>query len=573
MRVDRFYALKIPSAGILAPLECIFDLQRNLTPRRFMNRHSIACASAAGLLLVLCGKPVIKQAETVRNGHDIVRTEKGDTTGYIVSFRDSLDRKKFSASLDRLLKEYPFRKDTLVQNQYFRVLVASSAKPAPAEAKTVPAETLVQKESPAVQKQPEKIEPRFGGSVTMYVQRGFADEDVAALFESYALNKEACQATRAKETAGYFKVKSVSDRDITLALDDKLINGGGRTVSSFDCVNAWNAFVKNHPAEGAALFLNVKGLTGFIRGQEAIVPGFQVVDDKTIVLHLDPPDPQALTRMCTPRLLPADLKLGPYMVKSDRGGVTTLVPNSRCPGAKPYLASCTLRLGRDPNPILAYSLNRYDIVALFAEKDLDYARRKAMEQSNLVLFSEDRYFLSCALDGNGARLAVRNAVNPRDILANFVKAEGSVLQEVETDNAAPLPAAAADADPQAQKQPVTVLYRSDDPISAVVGEKIVADLTRAGLQCAPKPAVEENYEASLVRRDYGIAVGWVPKSVLFDESERLRLASLWFAGAGDEHGRLVENREIPLFSVKEYLLCKKKIGFAGDALDGIFVVQ
>ncbi len=538
-----------------------------------MNRHAIACTCAVGILLVSCGKAVIKQSETLYNGHDIVRTEKGDTTGYLVSFRDSLDRQRFSASFERLLKEYPFRKDTLIQNRYFRVVVASSEKPSLPEAKPVPAETLVQKESPVVQKQPEKIEPRAGGSVTMYMQRGFADQNVAALFESYPLNKEACQATHAKETAAYFQVKNVSDRDITLALADKLINGAGRTVSSFDCANAWSDFVRRHPAEGFALFLNVKGLAGFIRGQEAVIPGFQVVDDKTIVLHLDPPDPQALARICTPRLLPASLKLGPYMVKSDMGGVTMLVPNSRCPGPKPYLASCTLRLGRDPNPILAYSLNRYDIVSLFAEKDLDYARRKAMEQSNLVLFAEDRYFLSCALDDNNARLAVRNAVNPRDILANFVKAEGAVIGAVETDNAAPQPPPTAGANIAAGKQPISVLYRSDDPVSSLVGEKVVADLARAGLQCSPRAASPEDYEASLVRRDYGIAVGWAPRSVVFDESEKLRLASLWFNDAYDEHGRIAENREIPLFSVKEYLLCKKKIGFAGDALDGIFVGQ
>jgi hypothetical protein len=120
---------------------------------------------------------------------------------------------------------------------------------------------------------------------------------------------------------------------------------------------------------------------------------------------------------------------------------------------------------------------------------------------------------------------------------------------------------------------MTVLYRSDDPVSVIIAEKILADFTRAGFQCVLKGVAGEGYEASLIRKDFGICVGWVEKSVLSDPGERLRLASIWFGDQTDEHTRIDDNREIPLFSVKQYLLCKKKISFSGDVLEGIFITD
>jgi hypothetical protein len=218
-------------------------------------------------------------------------------------------------------------------------------------------------------------------------------------------------------------------------------------------------------------------------------------------------------------------------------------------------------------------VGNYDIMSLFTNKDLDYARRKTLEQSNLIVFAEDRYFLSCALDAGDLRQAVRKCIDARDMFVNFVKAEGGVITAVENDSAAPVSPPPAPQQAPRQGTPCSVLYRSDDPVSAVVAEKIVADLTRAGIKCALKAAAQEEYETALVSRDYGIAVGWVPKSATYDQSERLRLASMWFNDAGDELARIADCREIPLFWVKEYLLCKKKIAFAGDMLEGIFVKE
>lgn len=301
--------------------------------------------------------------------------------------------------------------------------------------------------------------------------------------------------------------------------------------------------------------------------------GFEPVDDRTVLLRFDPPDPSNLARLCTSRLLPAALKLGPYVVKSENGQTVVLSANQHFPGPKGALVSCTIRLGGDATPLVSFSLNRYDAVTLFSQRDLDFARRKAMDQAVLLTFSQDRYFLSCGLDNPSQRLAIRNALDPRDILANFVKADGAVISAIESDAAAASPAPVADKLPALAPQPISVLFRSDDPVSAIIAEKVVADLTRSGQVSSLRAATQEEYEVSLVRRDFGVAVGWAPSDVTIDESEKLRLRSMWFPGATDETARISDNREIPLFSVKKYLLCKKKVGFAGQGLAGIFLSE
>ena len=60
---------------------------------------------------------------------------------------------------------------------------------------------------------------------------------------------------------------------------------------------------------------------------------------------------------------------------------------------------------------------------------------------------------------------------------------------------------------------------------------------------------------------------------MVDESEKLRFRTMWFGDAADEPARIADNREIPLFSVKGYLLYRKKVGFSGISMAGIFLAE
>jgi hypothetical protein len=529
------------------------------------------------LLLVSCGKQVTKQTVVIQKGHEIVSMERKDTLGYVISFYDTTERGKFVRSFEHLVKTYPFRRDTLVNDRFFSLTLpppppVETPKPRPVVSETLAA--IPQPSAAAAQ----EIAPRMGGSVTIYSQREFLDQAMTGLVSSYPFPQNICGGeSMPKDNQGFLDMKAVSDRQIDLTLRDNIVSSTGQALSAFDLVNAWTAFVKKSPAEGYALFRYVKGLDGFVAGREAIISGFVVADEKTVSLKFDKPDPNAVNRLCTRRLLPAALKTGLYFSKGDNQGSVRLLPNPRSVSRKAYLNSCTIRLGKDANPFLSFSLNRYDAITLLSIKDLDYARQKNTDKSSLTVLSDDRYFLSCAIPAKDIRGFVRKLVDPRDILVNFVKADGAPLSMLESESGAMQPDQGVGQPvlplSVPQPGPLSVLFRSDDPVSVIVANKILADFSRAGLQCILKGAGSEGYEASLIRRDYGIAVGWVPKAVLTDQSERLRLATQWFCDATDERSRIDESREIPLFSVKQYLLCKKRIGFGGDVLEGIFVEE
>jgi hypothetical protein len=546
-----------------------------------MFRHQLAIIPFVAMLVLSCAKQVTKQTVQVQKGHEIVSTEKKDTLGYFISFYDSTEREKFVRSFEHLVKTYPFRLDTLASGRYIELKlpppppVAQGARPRP-----VVSETLATTPQTALSSA-RKIEPRTGGVVTLYSQREFVDPVLSTLITSYPFGKGSCSGEPPLASgSGVLDLRPVSDRQLDISLKDNFVSATGQTLSAFDCVNAWTAYVKRHPAEGSALFRYVKGLDGFVAGREAIISGFVVSDQKTISLRLDKTDPFAATRLCSRRLLPQALKMGSYYVKGESpasaAAAIQLLPNPHPDGQKAFLNSCTIRLGKDPNPFLSFSLNRYDAITIVSLKDLDYARQKAADKASIIALSEDRYFLSCAIAARDIRVFARKLVDPRDILANFVKADGAAISQLESESVA------VPAQDQASGQPVlpmavplpgplSILYRSDDPVSVIIAEKILADFTRAGLLCLLKGVSAEGYEASLVRKDFGIAVGWIDKSVTTDPAERLRLASMWFNDNTDEHARIDDVREIPLFSVKQYLLCKKKIQFAGDVLEGIFI--
>jgi hypothetical protein len=531
----------------------------------------------AAILISSCAKQVTKQTVVIQKGHEIVTTEKKDTLGYVISFYDTTERGTFIRSFEHLVKSYPFHRDTLVDNRYFELkmppppLPSETLKPKPVVSETLA--TIPQSASLSAQ----KIEPRTGGTVTLYSQREFIDQTLGNLVAAYPFGRGACGGeTVPRDIPGVLDMKIVSDKQIDIILKDNCVTPSGKALSAFDLVNAWTAFVKKHPAEGSAFFRYVKGLDGFIAGREAIISGLTVTDEKTVSLRLERSDPSAINRLCTRRLLPSALKMGLYLVKNETQASLQLVPNPRYEAQKAYLNSITLRLGKDQNPFLSFSLNRYDAITLYSTKDIEYARQKAADKSNLIILSEERYFLSCAIASKEVRTLIRKLVDPKDILVNFVKADGSVISQLETESGASPAgeAAAGQALLQAappQPNPISILYRSDDPVSAIIAEKTFAGFTRAGLQCALKGAGCEQYEASLVRKDYTVAIGWVSKSVLSDASERLRLATLWFNDVAEERSRIEDQREIPLFSIKQYLLCKKRILFFGDVLEGIFV--
>jgi hypothetical protein len=371
--------------------------------------------------------------------------------------------------------------------------------------------------------------------------------------------------------ASYFDVKQISPRKIRLTIREGLRNGEGRVLGSFDVVDAWTTSLRNNPAEGLALFRYVQGVETFIRGQEAVVSGFQITDERSITLTLTQDDPLALVRLTSPRLMPSSLKCGPYFVAKQVKNRLMLQPDAYCVAAKPYLEQCAIVLNGDNNPFVTFSLNQYDVMLLSQSRDLDYARRSLVDKAQLLPLPSDMYFLSLAGASPNLRPAIARLLDNRDILVGAAKVEGALVGCIQSEACTAEKAGRGEAQIPKQTEPLIILFRSDDLISGRIAEKIVADFAARGVRSVMKGMVAADYEKAMLRKDYGIAVGWVNESVRTSESERLRLATIWFGDQADENARLNSGLELPLFSVHRYALVKKNIGLYEDKLSGIFV--
>ncbi|MBD3394242.1 MAG: hypothetical protein GF418_01320 [Chitinivibrionales bacterium] len=503
----------------------------------------------------------------------------GDTADIIVEFGSRREKRAFGRQLDSFLNAYRFdtlRVDTLAQ--YFRlrlitrpeITARDSMMLEPVEEPAfVEAEITVERDSAFA----EPAAPAAGGSLALYTRRELVDDAASRLVTVAPFVARRDTAGRDSGHARYLSAEIVSAKRVRLTLSDSVVNADGRLVSAFDVVEAWAAFVKAHPAEGAALFRHVRGIDAFIRGEEAVIPGVQLRDENTIVLALARDDPRAAVRLDSPRLLPASLKLGPYHFTSEKAGRRLLAPNPHYRGqGGPFLDRLALVLGGDKNPLVSYSLNRYDMLTLTYGEEVDYARRKLLNGSALGTYSTDRYFISLGLPSAGKRRAVAGRLFPAEILRGIPKSDARVIAAIETEAGEPAPAVSPEITEPVQpgNGPLRIVFQRRDPLSVRIAEKVLAHLGQHGLSCRLVPLDPTPYERALYGREYDLAVGWAPKEILDNEQEKLRLASIWFDDILDEPRRIREAREIPLFAITRHLLCKDYVSFWKGRIAGVY---
>jgi len=247
-----------------------------------------------------------------------------------------------------------------------------------------------------------------------------------------------------------------------------------------------------------------------------------------------------------------------------------MLPNALFQLRKPYLDKLVLKKGEDANPILSYSLNKYDAVVLSSTSDLDYARRQFSKNSSFYEIPEERYFLSLPTQDKNFRNYMRSLVQRTELLRNFAKADGELINAV-TSESLKIDIPQQEAGSFIGSSQYRLLYRKDDPISKAVAQKLLADLTLAKISCALIPANIADYERNLILKNYDCAIGWVPETVLSDKSELLRLASIWFDDETDEHKLITEAREIPLFKIRSTLVTRNPIELHSKKIEGIFI--
>jgi hypothetical protein len=548
--------------------------------KKMSGKNSFFAIGITALLFVTCTptvtvkKPVI---ETVPERP--ITIIHSDTLVYQIAFSDQAERERFIYSFNRFLKESSFlaeRYDSAGVFTMLRILPSTgqSAEPkgegldlAKAFFDTITPGTVTQ-EPPSAE--PEEPRPPSGGSVRIYTPRATLDYPLAALVDAYPFT----EGVGDDSLPGYFKVASAGPTFLTLRLVGKVTNGNGKTMGVLDFIDSWTRYIRERPAEGRALFYGCQGIEEFTGGREAVVRGFIAVDNTTIQIKLSKPDPAALERLRTSRTLPQSFGLGRYAVKLARDNEDVLVPNPAAAGEKPFLNEALVRRGGDANPILSFSLGRYDAMLIWSAADLDYARRNLLKNGTCSLVGRDRYFIAVQLDDAATRAALRSSLSTSELLNKFVKAEGRLIGAVASDslagNGAEKKAPASSAPPA---EPVRIFYCKDDPVSKIIAERLLASVTQSGIKSLLLPSDRKSYESALAGQTPGCYVAWAPETVLTGKSEQLRIAVMFFGGETDESRRMEADREIPLFSIDWYLLAKEKVGLFKGMAGGIYVKQ
>jgi hypothetical protein len=418
--------------------------------------------------------------------------------------------------------------------------------------------------------------PHYGGSLTIYSDRAFTDEIMGSLVTATPFSQKPDSARGPAGRTGYLSAGQVSARKVRVSLNQPLVNAAGRRITAFDIADTWSNLAKNFPLDGKAAFGSVKGFAAFIRGEEAVIPGLQLRDDNTIILNLERDDPDAVVRLEDRRLLAQNLMLGPYAAMRTDGTKMTLVANRSCAFDTAYADSITLVPGGDRNPLVSFSLNRYDVVTMVFNSDIDYAKKSLLKDAYIAPYETDRYFLSCAVQDEVLRRCIAGAIDARELLAGLPRIDAAPIHAVETDDSPAPPALLTNAGtsscaPVTGAQPLRILFQSDDPLSVRIAEKLLARLTQAGFECRLAGSAIGRFQKYLYNGEYDIAAGWTEESAPLSARARLRLAEAWFGGMSDETQRIREGYEIALFSVKRYALCKNRVGLSGGFPAGVYI--
>jgi hypothetical protein len=410
---------------------------------------------------------------------------------------------------------------------------------------------------------PDLLTPVPGGKATVYIPRGFLDDAVAEMVRLNPLGGDG----RGRRL---FDVTDSTHRRLEFTMAGRVTRANGQRATALDFVELWSRFIKSRPAQGLALFRNVQGVENFINGKDPLVNGWNAADERTVRIRFAKPDPLAFHRMNTSKLAGGPFMMGAYYSGGSRGNEMRLLPNKHSPLDTAFLAECIVQMGGDPDPLASFAAGKYSAAALYLAADIETAKTEFERAGKAFLHKlpSDRYFLACKSEDAAACRFVRSVTDGADML-NLVKAEGEAITSVTTPHDAA--GQTGRAPPPELPKPFRVIYRDDDPISKTVAEKISADLGAAGVATETAGHNAEKYETALVRGTYDCAVGWVTEAALENLTEQLHFASMWFNDETDPMARLRDYKEIPLFSVNNYMLLREDTRLYQNRLNGMWV--
>jgi hypothetical protein len=234
---------------------------------------SIFIAAAVSFLITSCTPPVVIKNEGCPDQQAAPRisANKGDTISYEISFSDTKDRKAFTNSFLKFLKNYNFVNISANDiNNFFHIKILpvsdsnqyNSEQDLSGTYQDFEEETIYSSQqdssdsssidsSMTAQQTPP---PKTGGSIRIFLQRADIDQEFLSLLNVFPFERIDQAGT------AILSIADSSSRKITLKFTGRISNAKNQVVSAVDIIESWTALIKNRPAEGYALFLNVEGL-------------------------------------------------------------------------------------------------------------------------------------------------------------------------------------------------------------------------------------------------------------------------------------------------------------------------
>lgn len=549
---------------------------------------STCVLAAVVLLFVSCANQTMLVPSVAQPQPRAAVQEDGDTTTCVIAFSDQSDRQRFVKAFRAFVDKYPFgafKTDTVDKYLHMTLMPVrdtTGAAPLSMDLETVDQAHIVESviESATDSALGSCIER--GGTATLYSPRPFWDEQFLTLvapsipFGPSRPDREPGFETVFDDTAVPGSPdpgrplfwEQVNDTRIRVTLAPGRPLSGQAPFTAFELVQCWTDLIRERPADGTFAFQNVKGVAGFVAGREAVVAGFVVVDEQTMEIRLTQPDSRARMRMNSALLVPMSLGAGNFSASAGPANSQRLVATS---GGNACMDSLVVVLGGDKEPFLNFSLGRYDVLVLREKNDLEYARTKMRGKADLIPLDRDRYFLSVRSTPELKAVCSR-VVSPVEFLNAAARCEGSVVPTLavpaETVPGSTMPAP----ENEVVSETVTILYLSQDRVSAALAEKLFADLTRVSVDAKLDGRAMRAYQQALVSGGYSVAIGWVAEKELKTDRGLLRTAALWFDGETDETTLLQQRREIPLFAAQWYALIKRPLALDDAGLAGLHPV-
>lgn len=544
--------------------------------------------------MLKCSRKVTKQTMLPKPDTLSHLEYTADTTHYVIRFNSKQDLSSFQKKFEELLDTYtidPLYRDTIDNYFSLRIIPRTeheqkmSVDQSAHDSAVIPFAPFTETDIPFVDTVPdtsyyeEEIVIPQGGTVSLFTFRSVLDNTLSRLYQTKVLvANQLSSFDFSPDTmkTHFLTITESGANAFHITLENDFRNSDGKELTAFDFVQSWTDFVSSHPALGYALFFPVKGIVRFIQGYEAIIPGFSVKDERSVLVLCEqmqmPSD--ALYRLTSPYLFPESLRLGPFSITSKDEHMVVMEKNPYYPGEQPYIDKYIVFLNHDRNPIVSFSLGKYDVVILYKSNDITYAEQNLNDKAKLLPFAEDRYFLSIAAESLPLRRYLTAVIDPQEIKNNAVKAKGTSIDRI--DPQAILVGKNPEEKPLKRpylQQPLDIVYNTGDPVSVSIAENIFSKLTHQGIACNLKGLMGTLFESTLVSRDYDIAIGWISNTELSDPGSLIHLATMWFDNIDNEQLRIDQCYELPLFTIKQFALCKNTVHLDKDDFRKIYIAR